>query len=89
MRSIAFGEHTASGISKGNPVKGGDCIWCDEPVWLSSIGYLTEKPEQNVDVKNHKAYKAVHKLCFADILKTGQEVMIALEANMRKRGLLP
>lgn len=89
MKTIVFGEEEPKGISKGTPVKGGDCIWCDKEVWVSDIGYLSDEPLKDIEAAPViKDGKFVHKLCFVDILKTGEQVFIAMSANLKKRGLL-
>lgn len=85
-KAVLLGEEKKEGIAKGTPRLVGACIWCDEPVWISSIGYFSDEPGKDVQLPVGVIGKPLHKLCIVDLMAVGKEIFIAMGMNLKKRG---
>lgn len=80
-KPLLLGEPIKENVSKGEPFIGGDCFWCDEPVWSSSVAYTTADTKTDTDIREIPV-KAVHKLCLVEIVGVGAEVVRALQGKI-------
>jgi len=86
-KSLIMGEDTPKDVDKDHrPAIGvGECIWCDKEVYSSKTGYSQEKVEGGEEMP--KDHKALHKLCFIEILEVARMTLETVTKHVRIKEL--
>lgn len=87
---IILGESNKGGLleGKGGPREIGSCMYCDEVVWVTKLGYTSADPGKDIelpDLPDAKDLKPLHKMCLIELMEVGYEAATAITANLKIR----